>query len=143
MPRSQRPDPEALQPRVLLSDLESSAVVVDLRSGETLGAHQVSERVVMEVITGRILVECSGATHECEAGALVTFDPGEQHTERALTPARLVFDLREDGFATRTTPAASSAGRSWVSTAPDWVLCLTALAGVVLIVLLIVLAGTL
>jgi quercetin dioxygenase-like cupin family protein len=129
------------QARVLLSDLEKRHAVIDLRSGETLSDHQVSKRVVMEVIRGRILVECAGETHEFEAGALVTFDPGEHHTERALTPARLIFDLREDGFATRPRPAATPAKKSWFSTAPDWVLCLCALTGILLIVLLVLLGG--
>ena len=81
------------QPRVLFSDPECRVVVVDLCSGEGLGDHQVRERAVVEVITGRILVECSGETCECEAGALLVFDPGEQHAVRALVETRLLMML--------------------------------------------------
>jgi hypothetical protein len=127
---------------VLLSELQGGAVTVDLHSGETLEAHQLGERVVMEVVSGRVRVECSGESHEFEAGALVTFDRGESHSERALSAARLIFDLREDGFAQRSTPIASPAKRSWASTAPDWVLCLGALAGLLVVVALLLLSGT-
>ncbi len=84
---------ERQQPRVLFSSPECRAVVVDLSSGEGLGDHQVRERAVLEVVTGRILVDCGGETFECGAGALLTFDPGEQHGVRALADARLLLLL--------------------------------------------------
>ena len=48
---------------------------------------------VVEVIAGRVSIECSEETVECEAGTLVTFDPGEHHTVRALVDARLLLLL--------------------------------------------------
>jgi quercetin dioxygenase-like cupin family protein len=80
-------------PRVLFSSPECRAVVIDLQSGEELGDHHVRERAVVEVIAGRVSIECSEETVECEAGTLVTFDPGEHHTVRALADARLLLLL--------------------------------------------------
>jgi len=80
-------------PRVLFSSPECRAVVLDLQSGEELGDHHVRERAVVEVISGRVTIESSEETAECEAGTLVTFDPGEHHTVRALADARLLLLL--------------------------------------------------
>jgi quercetin dioxygenase-like cupin family protein len=80
-------------PRVLFSSPECRAVVIDLRSGEEMGDHQVRERAVVEVVAGQVSIESSGETAECEAGTLVTFDPGEHHTVRALADARLLVLL--------------------------------------------------
>jgi quercetin dioxygenase-like cupin family protein len=81
------------KPRVLFSHPECRAVVVDLWQGEELGDHRVRERTVLEVIAGQVSIECSGETVECEAGSLVTFDPGEHHSVRALADARLLLVL--------------------------------------------------
>jgi quercetin dioxygenase-like cupin family protein len=80
-------------PRVLISSPESRVVVVDLASGEHIGDHRVRERAVVEVVTGRVVIESSGETAECDAGALVTFDPGEEHRVQALADARLLLML--------------------------------------------------
>jgi quercetin dioxygenase-like cupin family protein len=80
-------------PRVLFSCPECRAVVIDLQRGEELGDHRVRERAVVEVIAGRVSIACSEETVECEAGTLVTFDPGEHHTVCALAEARLLLLL--------------------------------------------------
>ena len=80
-------------PRVLFSSREFRAVVIDLQRGEELGDHQVRERAVVEVVAGRVSIECCEETVECETGTLVTFDPGEHHTVRALADARLLLLL--------------------------------------------------
>ena len=80
-------------PRVLFSSPECRAVVIDLQRGEELGDHHVRERAVVEVISGRVIIESSEETAECETGTLVTFDPGEHHTVRALADARLLLLL--------------------------------------------------
>jgi len=66
-------------PRVLFSSPECRLVVLDLRSGETMGDHHVRERAVVQVISGRVSIEAAGKTVECAAGTLVVFDPGERH----------------------------------------------------------------
>ena len=128
---------------VLLSDLERGHVVVDLRAGETLRDQQFGKHVVMEVESGRILVNVTDESREFGAGGLVIFDPGELHTVRGLVATRLVFDLRENGFATRPRPATGAAKDLRFSSAPDWLLCLGVLAGVLLILFLILLTGLL
>ena len=81
------------KPRVLFSSPECRAVVLDLRSGEEMGDHQVHERAVIEVISGRVSIEAAGETAECSAGTLLTFDPGERHSVRSLDDARLLLML--------------------------------------------------
>lgn len=80
-------------PRVLFSSPECRAVVVDLREGEEMGDHQVRERAVVEVVGGSVEIGTEGETARCGAGTLLTFDPGEQHTVRALDDARLLLIL--------------------------------------------------
>jgi quercetin dioxygenase-like cupin family protein len=99
-------------PRVLFSSPECRAVVVDLQSGEELGDHRVRERAVVEVVAGRILIECSGETVECETGTLVTFDPGEPHTLRALADARLLLLLAPWPAAKHNTESESARGQN-------------------------------
>jgi quercetin dioxygenase-like cupin family protein len=80
-------------PRVLFSTPECRAVVIDLDSGEELGEHHVRERAILEVIAGRVTIESGDETAECGTGTLVTFDPGEHHTIRALNDAQLLLLL--------------------------------------------------
>jgi quercetin dioxygenase-like cupin family protein len=80
-------------PRVLFTSPECRAVVIDLRDGEELGDHRVRERAVVEVVAGRVSIECSGETVDCDTGTLVTFDPGEHHKVSALADARLLLIL--------------------------------------------------
>lgn len=80
-------------PRVLFSSPECRAVVIDLQCGEELGDHHVRERAVVEVVAGRVTIESGAETEECETGTLVTFDPGEHHTVRALADTRLLLLL--------------------------------------------------
>jgi quercetin dioxygenase-like cupin family protein len=80
-------------PRVLFSSPECRVVVVDLGNGEEIGDHRVRERAVAEVTIGRVVIESSGETAECDAGTFVTFDPVEEHCVRALADARLLLVL--------------------------------------------------
>ncbi len=81
------------KPRVLFSSPECRIVVLDLADGQALGDHRVRERAVVEVVSGRVSIEAGGETVECEAGTLVTFDPGERHSVRGLSDARLLLVL--------------------------------------------------
>jgi mannose-6-phosphate isomerase-like protein (cupin superfamily) len=49
--------------------------------------------VTLATIAGRVSIECSEESVECESGTLVTSDPGEHHSVRALTDARLLLVL--------------------------------------------------
>ena len=104
-PRVARVDQQ--MPRVLFSSPECRVVVVDLRTGETMGDHQVRERAVVQVVAGRVSIESSGTAVECDTGTLVTFDPSERHTVFALTDARLLLVLAPWPAATHYTEAES------------------------------------
>jgi quercetin dioxygenase-like cupin family protein len=79
--------------RVLFSFPECRAVVVELELGQELGDHRVRERALVYVVSGRVSVEASRSLVECDAGTVVTFEPSESHTLRALTAARLLLVL--------------------------------------------------
>jgi quercetin dioxygenase-like cupin family protein len=87
------PSVGAQQPRVLFSSPECRLIALDLGAGEALPEHHVRERAVVQVIYGRVAIDSSGETAECEAGTLVTFDPGERHAVRGLDDARLLLTL--------------------------------------------------
>jgi quercetin dioxygenase-like cupin family protein len=87
------PSPGAQKPRVLFSSPECRLIALDLGAGEQLPEHQVRERAVLQVISGRVAVDASGETVECETGTLLTFDPGEPHTLHGLDDARLLLTL--------------------------------------------------
>jgi quercetin dioxygenase-like cupin family protein len=81
------------KPRVLFSSPECRLIALDLGAGEELPEHHVRERAVVQVISGRVAIDASGETVECEAGTLVTFDPGERHALHGLDDARLLLTL--------------------------------------------------
>jgi quercetin dioxygenase-like cupin family protein len=81
------------KPRVLFSEPECRAVVIDLREGEEIGEHTVRERAVINVIAGSIVLESPDETAECAAGTLISLEPGERHAVRALSDARMLLML--------------------------------------------------
>jgi quercetin dioxygenase-like cupin family protein len=81
------------KPRVLFSEPECRAVVVDLRAGEEMGDHAVHERAVIEVVSGRIAFTSALETVDCEFGTLITLEPGEHHSVRALADSQLLLLL--------------------------------------------------
>jgi len=87
------PTPGTQKPRVLFSSPECRLVALDLGAGEHLSEHHVRERAVVQVLSGRVAIDASGETVECETGTLVTFDPGEHHALRGLDDARLLLML--------------------------------------------------
>ena len=87
------PRDDGHMPRVLFTSPECRAVVIDLRSGETMGEYQVRERAVVQVVAGRVSIESSGETIECDIGTLVTFDRSERHAVHALADSRLLLVL--------------------------------------------------
>jgi quercetin dioxygenase-like cupin family protein len=97
-------------PRVLFSSPECRAVVIDLQRGDELGDHRVRERAVVEVVAGRVSIDSSGESVECESGTLVTFDPGEQHSVHALTDARLLLLLAPWPAASHNTESEEAHG---------------------------------
>jgi quercetin dioxygenase-like cupin family protein len=80
-------------PRVVFSTPQCRAVILDLRTGESLSDHRVRERAVVQVISGRVSVETATETATCAAGTLLTFEPGERHAVHGLDDARLLLLL--------------------------------------------------
>jgi quercetin dioxygenase-like cupin family protein len=87
------PSAGAQKPRVLFSSPECRLIALDLSAGEALPEHHVRERAVVQVISGSVTIEAAGGTVKCEAGTLVTFDPGERHALRGLEDVRLLLML--------------------------------------------------
>jgi quercetin dioxygenase-like cupin family protein len=81
------------KPRVLFTSPECRLVALDLDAGDELPDHHVRERAVLQVISGRVAIDASGETVECDAGTVVTFDPAERHALRGLDDARLLLVL--------------------------------------------------
>jgi len=93
------------KPRVLFTSPECRLVALDLAAGDELPDHHVRERAVLQVISGRVAIDASGETAECDPGTLVTFDPGERHAVRGLDDARLLLVLAPWPAADRNTTA--------------------------------------
>ena len=80
-------------PRALFSTSECRAVVVQFRGGEEMGDHQVRERAVVQVVSGRTTVTTADGVEECDAGTLVMFEPGERHSVHAHEDTTLLLLL--------------------------------------------------
>ena len=81
------------EPRVLFSRPDCRAVVIDLNEGDELGAHRLHEHAVVEVVSGRLGLTLAEGEVECDAGMLMTFEPGETRKVLALEPSRLLMLL--------------------------------------------------
>lgn len=81
------------KPRVLFSEPECRAVVIDLRAGEEMGDHAVHERAVIAVVSGHIAITNELETVECESATLINLEPGEHHSVRAISDSQLLLLL--------------------------------------------------
>jgi quercetin dioxygenase-like cupin family protein len=99
------PSAGAQKPRVLFSSPECRLIALDLGAGEELSEHHVRERAVVQVISGRVAIDASGETVECDLGTVATFDPGERHAVRGLEDALLLLMLAPWPAAGHNTPA--------------------------------------
>jgi quercetin dioxygenase-like cupin family protein len=87
-------DVEPHQPRVLDSENEGRAIVLQLPAGEALQEHQVHERAWLLVVSGAIeIVEAGGESTTGGAGLLAIFDPNERRQVRATEDAKLLLVL--------------------------------------------------
>ena len=85
---------EPRQPRVLDSEAEGRAIVINLPAGEQLQEHQVHERAWLLVVDGEIEVAApDGETVSGAPGWLAIFDPKERHEVTAPSDARLLLVL--------------------------------------------------
>jgi len=81
------------EPRVLFSQPEFRAVVVDLKLRDELGDHRVQEHTVLQVVSGRVRLGLGSRELECEAGSLVRLQPRETRSVTALEPSRILLVL--------------------------------------------------
>jgi quercetin dioxygenase-like cupin family protein len=88
-----RPSVDRLKPQVLFSEPQCRAIVLDLRAGEDIGHHQVRERALIEVLSGRISIEIADESVECEAGTLLMLEPSERHAVYGIEDSRLLLIL--------------------------------------------------
>jgi quercetin dioxygenase-like cupin family protein len=87
-------DVQAHAPKVLDSESEGRAIVINLPKGEQLQEHQVHERAWMLVIDGTIgITTPNGDDAEGGTGLLAIFDPKERHEVTALEDARILLVL--------------------------------------------------
>ena len=85
---------EPHQPRVLDSESEGRAIVINLPKGEQLQEHQVHERAWVLVIDGLIGITTPGGdSAEGPTGLLAIFDPAERHEVTALEDSRILLVL--------------------------------------------------
>jgi redox-sensitive bicupin YhaK (pirin superfamily) len=83
-------DVEPHQPKILHSARgEARSILILLPAGEEMQEHQVHERAYVVVIDGEVDLEgrTSGPGHAA------VFDPGERHTVKAVSDARLLLVL--------------------------------------------------
>jgi quercetin dioxygenase-like cupin family protein len=88
-----RPSLDRQKPQVLFSEPQCRAIVLDLRAGEDIGDHQVRERAVIEVLSGRISIQVADEIEECEAGTLLMLEPSERHAVHGIEDSRLLLIL--------------------------------------------------
>jgi len=81
-------------PEVLASTDEGRAVALELEAGSALSEHVVHERAWVYVVRGKVEFETpTGQRLEGAPGFVAEFAPGERHSLRARTPARLLLLL--------------------------------------------------
>jgi quercetin dioxygenase-like cupin family protein len=87
-------DVEPHKPRILHSARgEARSIVIMLPAGEELQEHEVHERAYLVVIDGEVEVGDSGPLVTGGPGFAAVFDPGERHSVRAHSDARLLLVL--------------------------------------------------
>jgi len=79
-------------PVVLFSE-DSRAVLLGLDAGQELGQHEVRERAWLLVVDGEVEVEADSVSKTIGGGSLVTFAPGERHSVRSPSGARVLLLL--------------------------------------------------
>ena len=82
------------EPRILSTDRDARAIVLNLPAGEELQEHEVHERARIVVIEGEVEVTTPGGdTVPARSGHMFEFAPGERRTIEAGSDARLLLLL--------------------------------------------------
>ncbi|GAC1437661.1 MAG: hypothetical protein NVSMB51_12250 [Solirubrobacteraceae bacterium] len=81
-------------PEILSSSPDARAIAIAIPAGEALDEHQVHERAWVTVLEGDVeITPRGGQPVRGSAGLLVEFDPGERHSVRARSDARILLLL--------------------------------------------------
>jgi quercetin dioxygenase-like cupin family protein len=80
-------------PVVLETADGARAIVIRLAPGQELGDHEVRERAWLTVVEGTVTVTAGVETVEAGPATLLTFEPGERHSVRSGSGARVVLIL--------------------------------------------------
>lgn len=81
-------------PEILSTTDDSRAIALHLRAGEELQEHEVHERAWLVVMDGEVEIEdASGTSQSGGCGLVAEFAPGERHSVRASTDARMLLLL--------------------------------------------------
>ena len=80
-------------PKVLHSDDDGRAIVINLPAGEELQEHQVHEHAWIVVLDGEIELEGGGQTARGGPGFLAHTEPKERHEVRAVSDAHILLML--------------------------------------------------
>jgi quercetin dioxygenase-like cupin family protein len=78
-------------PLQLLSTPVLRVDLVDLVQGEEIGDSWYGDRIVIQVLSGSVLMTSGEYTTTCDDGTLITLDPGEAHSIRGLEQSRLLL----------------------------------------------------
>ena len=90
----------------LLSTPAMRVDLVDLAQDEEIGDSWYDDRVLIQVLSGSVLITIGGYTTTCDEGTLVAPDPGDSHSVRGLEQSRLLLT-----FASRSR--GHSPGSGW------------------------------
>jgi quercetin dioxygenase-like cupin family protein len=90
----------------LLSTPALRVDLVDLAQEEEIGDSSYGDRVLIQVLSGSVLITIGEYTTTCDDGTLVALDPGDAHSVRALEQSRLLLT-----FASRSR--GHSPGSGW------------------------------
>ena len=72
-------------------DGESRVVLIELRPGQELGEHQVTEAALLLVVQGQVHVAAGDASVDAGPGELFRFDPNERRSVTSEGGARLLL----------------------------------------------------
>jgi quercetin dioxygenase-like cupin family protein len=75
----------------LLSTPAVRVDLVDLARDEEIGDSWYGDRVLIQVLSGSVLITIGEYTTTCDHGTLVALDPGDAHSVRGLEQSRLLL----------------------------------------------------
>jgi quercetin dioxygenase-like cupin family protein len=78
-------------PLQLLSTPALRVALVDLAHDQEIGDSWYGDRVLIQVLSGSVLITIGEYTTTCDDGTLVALDPGDAHSIRGLEQSRLLL----------------------------------------------------